>query len=370
MSEPVSMPEAEGRARRPRIAVMGEFSAGKSTLTNLLMGAPALPTRVTATQLPPVWLVHGPGACYGVDLDGARFEVDLDALDGVSPATTRYLSVERPADVLQLCDLIDFPGLSDPNMPADVWQRAAPLADGVLWCTHATQAWRQSEAAAWEEMPEALRARSLLLLTRMDRIADAKDRRRVLSRVVRETEGLFAGVYPVSLTRAIAAGEDRAAFEESGAQALLDALLELVMRLSRELGQARPNVAPGAVGSGSVWPGTQRPGTQRPGTQRPGPQWPGTERRGTEGRGSEGRGSEHPGMEGPEREDAFEDGPDTGRPVAAGPVTTRVAAGAATGTTAGPPRVVPRRVRPMGGAGRTPRPGRETGEGATLGLPR
>jgi hypothetical protein len=245
-------------------------------------------------------------------------------------------------------------------MPADVWQRAAPLADGVLWCTHATQAWRQSEAAAWEEMPEALRARSLLLLTRMDRIADAKDRRRVLSRVVRETEGLFAGVYPVSLTRAIAAGEDRAAFEESGAQALLDALLELVMRLSRELGQARPNVAccaasPGSVGSGSVWPGTQ---------------WPGTERRGTEGRASEGRGSEHPGMEGPGREDAFEDGPDTGRPVALGPVSTRVAAGAATGTTAESPRVVPRRVRPTGGAGRTPRPGRETGEGATLGLPR
>jgi hypothetical protein len=202
------------------------------------MGAPALPTRVTATQLPPVWLSYGTGPAHGVDIEGARFEVDLDRLGGVDPARTRYLAVERPAEVLQVCDLIDFPGISDPAMPAEVWRRTVPLADAVLWCTHATQAWRQSEAAAWEEMPETLRTRSFLLLTRMDKIAEGKDRRRVLARVRRETEGLFAGLFPVSLTRAIAAGEDAAAFEVSGAQALLDALLDMVMRLSSELGHA------------------------------------------------------------------------------------------------------------------------------------
>jgi len=33
--------------RRPRIALMGEFSAGKSTLSNLLLGARPLPEKVT-----------------------------------------------------------------------------------------------------------------------------------------------------------------------------------------------------------------------------------------------------------------------------------------------------------------------------------
>jgi hypothetical protein len=236
---------AEGAAagRRPRIAIMGEFSAGKSTLSNLLMGAPALPTRVTATQLPPVWISHGSGAAHGVDLDGQRFALDLDRLEDIDPACTRYLSIERPAEVLQVCDLIDFPGISDPSMPAEVWQRTAPLADAVLWCTHATQAWRQSEAAAWEEMPEALRARSFLLLTRFDKITEPKDRRRVLARVRRETDGLFAGVFPVSLTRAIASADDAAAFADSGAQALLEALLDMVMRLSSELGRPIPIAA-------------------------------------------------------------------------------------------------------------------------------
>ena len=42
--------------KRPRVALMGEFSAGKSTLSNLLIGRAALPVNVTATQLPPVWM--------------------------------------------------------------------------------------------------------------------------------------------------------------------------------------------------------------------------------------------------------------------------------------------------------------------------
>ena len=262
---PADAPGAEG-PRRPRIAIMGEFSAGKSTLTNLLMGADALPVKVTATQLPPVWMSHGDGAPHGVDLDGARFEVDLERPDDIPLARTQYLRVQRRAEVLQICDLVDFPGISDPNMSPEVWDRAAPLADAVLWCTHATQAWRQTEAAFWQEMPESLHARSLLLLTRMDKLPEPRDRRRVLARIAHETEGLFAGIYPVSLTRALAAGEDSAAFEESGASDLMEALLDLVMRLSRDLGREIPVAAPPAPARAAAEP-AEAPAEARDATQ-------------------------------------------------------------------------------------------------------
>ena len=55
---------------RPRVALMGEFSAGKSTLSNLLVGRSALPVNVTATQLPPVWMSYGDEQPYRVGLDG------------------------------------------------------------------------------------------------------------------------------------------------------------------------------------------------------------------------------------------------------------------------------------------------------------
>ena len=38
----------------PRLAVVGEFSSGKSTLLNLLLGGEILPTRTTATASPAV----------------------------------------------------------------------------------------------------------------------------------------------------------------------------------------------------------------------------------------------------------------------------------------------------------------------------
>ncbi|MEM1428679.1 MAG: hypothetical protein AAGG09_04400 [Pseudomonadota bacterium] len=227
----------DGAGRRPRIAIMGEFSAGKSTLTNLLLGGSALPTRITATQLPPVWVSLGDGASYAETVDGARFAVDLADPDGLDLTSTRFLRVFLKAEILEVCDLIDFPGISDPNMDAEVWRRLVPLADAVLWCTHATQAWRQTEAAVWDEVPFKLHERSLLLLTRMDRLTEERDRRKVIARVTRETDGLFAGVYPVSLTRGLAAGSDRAAWEDSGAAAMTDALVDLVGRLSKSLGR-------------------------------------------------------------------------------------------------------------------------------------
>ena len=63
-------PAAEEETRLPRVCLMGEFSAGKSTLSNLLIGASALPVNVTATQLPPVWISHGTDTPYRVGLDG------------------------------------------------------------------------------------------------------------------------------------------------------------------------------------------------------------------------------------------------------------------------------------------------------------
>ncbi|MGL6208424.1 MAG: dynamin family protein [Paracoccaceae bacterium] len=218
--------------RKPRIAIMGEFSSGKSTLCNLLMGARPLLEKVTATQLPPVMVSYGNAPAYRVDLDGGHHPLEVSDLAYVDLEDTRLVHIFLESDVLQMCDLIDMPGISDPNMSSEVWERVVHLADGMLWCTHATQAWRQSEAGVWASLPPSLYGNSLLLITRFDKIVNDSDRLRVLRRVATETEGLFAGFFPVSLTAALAAGDDGALWVESGAHAFVEALLEIVQRLS------------------------------------------------------------------------------------------------------------------------------------------
>ena len=246
--EPASAPAGP---RKPRVCLMGEFSAGKSTLSNLLIGASALPVNVTATQLPPVWISKGSEPPYRVGLDEQEYDIDLNRLSDVSVEDTSHIRIFRDAKLLDICDLIDMPGISDPNMAATVWQRVVHHADIVLWCSHATQAWRQSEAAVWSTMPPDLHNKSLLLLTRMDRILSDRDRERVIKRVERETKGLFRRVLPVSLLLALESGKDSSKWEESGAADLSDALVDMIdevasgaseRRTSRVRSAARPGI--------------------------------------------------------------------------------------------------------------------------------
>ena len=109
ISDPQTVKTDATPARKPRLAIMGEFSVGKSTLSNLLLGASPLPVKVTATQLPPVWLSHGTQAPYREDLAGNKSPVDLDNLALVPLDETAVIRIFLEADILEMFDLIYMP---------------------------------------------------------------------------------------------------------------------------------------------------------------------------------------------------------------------------------------------------------------------
>ncbi|WP_420324778.1 hypothetical protein [Mameliella sp.] len=208
-------------ARKPRVALMGEFSAGKSTLANLLLGQDSSPVQVTATQLPPVWYQLGTPGARRIGQDGSATPLPADDWSAVSPEDTRMIQAQLDADILQACDLIDLPGTSDPNMAPDFWDAFLPKVDLAIWCTPANQAWRQSEAALWEQVPPQLWTKSLLLITRIDKMQAERDRARVFARVRAEAGALFRDVLPISLTGALAGRDNDDVLEATGAAALV-----------------------------------------------------------------------------------------------------------------------------------------------------
>jgi hypothetical protein len=214
---------------KPRLVLMGEFSAGKSTLTNILLDCAPLPMRVTATRLPPVKMSYGKPATYAVGLNDVRREIDIEALETVSLEDTLQIEIQMHADVLQMCDILDMPGISDPSMPQEFWEDILDQNDHVIWCTHATQAWRQSEAAVWNTLQEQTSGRNVLLITQFDKLQSARDKARVLKRVEHETNGLFDAVYPISLLDALNAGDDYAVWEKSGAAAFSEHVINLLL---------------------------------------------------------------------------------------------------------------------------------------------
>lgn len=231
---PAFIPEDTG-PRRPRIALMGEFSAGKSTLANLMVGTNPLPVQVVATQLPPVWMSYGDGPSVLVDLQGEEAPCDLNRLDVIDKEETAYIRIYSQAEILKRCDLIDMPGISDPNMPSVVWERLMPFADGILWCTPATQAWRQSEAAVWDGIEEKIRQNSMLVITRSDMLLTERDRAKVQKRVGSETSHLFAEQVLISLLLARDADVDSEQWKESGVDVFVDTFLKLIGKIGDDL---------------------------------------------------------------------------------------------------------------------------------------
>ena len=147
-------PAAPRPARLPRILVAGEFSSGKTQLISGLLGEAVLPSNVISTALPPIWLVAGSALRVAIAHDGTEREVD--GIEAFDLATTAFGVVAHGAPILNSFEIIDTPGNSDPNIPPETWQRMVDYADAVVWCTNATQAWRQSEKAVWQDMPQVL----------------------------------------------------------------------------------------------------------------------------------------------------------------------------------------------------------------------
>jgi len=221
--------EGSATGRKPRLALMGEFSAGKSTLSNMLLGCAPLPVRVTATRLPPVWISFGEENAFRVDMDGTEHPLDIEDIPNIQFEKTKMIKLFLKSDALELCDLIDMPGISDPNMSSSVWETMFSEIDSVVWCTHATQAWRQSEAAAWDLVRSKTNGNNLIIISQFDKLRTERDQSRVLERVRKETAGLFKGVFPVSLTGALNAQDDADKWERSGAARFTEELVELLL---------------------------------------------------------------------------------------------------------------------------------------------
>lgn len=237
--------------RPPRIGIFGEFNAGKTSLTNILLGRKALPTSVVTSDRGSTLLRYGEHpSLHAISGDGGRHRLTSAAFQKLiaRPALTE---IGVPFPRLREYEIVDSVGISDPALGGLPPSRAAnSYVHAAVWCTVATQAWKRSEISQWRTMPASVRARSLLVVTHIDAVQDPRDREKIAERIRSEAANLFHGFVMVSLTEALRAmspeGEivDQAAWHGSGAADLQDWFAEIVAmaradKHSRALAAAR-----------------------------------------------------------------------------------------------------------------------------------
>lgn len=272
----------ERRLERPlRIAVIGEFNSGKSTLTNLLVRIESLPTAVISNTRIPTLLYHAPvPEIFAVYHDRRRQR--LRASSRASPTEDFFrLEVGLPSARLRAVEILDLPGLADVRLDDSIAGLAWHAVDIALWCTLSTQAWKESERSTWEEIPTRLRSRGLLVATHRDLLHAAADPEKLLDRLRDEAGASFRDILLMSTVEALAvarddhAGDAGALWKASGADALETALDELIqsvrvqrlnaaLRVTARIAQhalsrirKSPRGRPGKAASGG--PGKQRP---------------------------------------------------------------------------------------------------------------
>ena len=246
----------KGLSRPIRLAVFGEDRAGKSSLINFLLKRQALPSGGLAGQAAYL-LVHyaSEPVMYAVGQDGSKTRltskavtriatpepdapapianVIYSATDNATPASQppaprlgsarsghaeagKLIELGLPHDLLRSVEMIEartFP--ADGASPAIA--KVFRAVDIAIWCTLATQAWKESERAEWTNIPAGRRRNALLLVTYKDAIRNQNDEMKILTRLRHNTARLFSDVVLISLRDAL---NSEAGMDEDAANAL------------------------------------------------------------------------------------------------------------------------------------------------------
>ena len=225
------------RSRPVRLAIIGEFNAGKSTFINALIGSDVAPTGILPTTATLHHLRWAPDPIARIFFlpghEPTERIVPLTDVRGIlaslDTTSIRRIELLMPLPFLVRVEILDTPGFNAPNRAhAKIARSVFEEADAAIWLLDGTQALKQSERAVLDEAREA-RLPLQILVNKADRLR-ADDLAVVMDAVREALEGAriatLAPPLALSAKKALAGklGDVRA-LEESGwfaAQALLD----------------------------------------------------------------------------------------------------------------------------------------------------
>lgn len=163
------------------IAIVGQFSSGKSSFLNAVLKDDILPTGIVPVTAKPTYIKYAPNKMLkALFKDGHEAYYDINELgvfvdQRLSLKDVKNLTIYLPNQLLKKVSFVDTPGLNS-RSDADTLETKMILkeANGIIWISLIDNAARKSELDELSLIPSSLKQNAICLLNQKDKLNESE----------------------------------------------------------------------------------------------------------------------------------------------------------------------------------------------------
>ncbi|MCH5314057.1 MAG: dynamin family protein [Helicobacter sp.] len=191
-----------------KVAIIGQFSSGKSTFLNALLGQSILPSGITPITAKVCHIAYG--SDYALEImykNGNTATKPLSYLEQSSEAENAKIAFYKlyaPLSLLKSINFLDTPGFNSLNQSdTDTTNAVLESVDGIIWLTLIDNVGKQSEKDIILSHIKRYASKSLCVLNQKDRLKNQDEIDTSLSYAKKAFNGFFEEIIAISAREAL-----------------------------------------------------------------------------------------------------------------------------------------------------------------------
>ncbi|MDA3968163.1 dynamin family protein [Helicobacter ibis] len=199
----------QNKSKEPmQIAIIGQFSSGKSTFLNSLLGQKILPTGITPITSKVCKICYGEEYILEVIYkDGRKVLQHVDFLQKQTREESKeidHFCLYAPILFLKEINFLDTPGFNSQNIDdTQTTSKILENIDGIIWLTLIDNAGKNSEKILLKNTIKNYAQKSLCVLNQKDRLHSQKDIDTSVEYAIGTFGDIFKKIIPISAKMAL-----------------------------------------------------------------------------------------------------------------------------------------------------------------------